>query len=201
MSHSSFFTLLCIAAVLAVDAFELTTVPPLLDVPTYSLATFNEDGSTNMNIVTYATPVSIRPDRVWSIGIFKETLTQVNLRQNPTCVLQLLAEPQAELVRVLGGQSGGYVDKRKECAKLGFGWQELDNCPQVLPGCASYLKMKIHGGMVDAGSHLIIPYCEIEGMYTEDDEDGTMGHLSTGRLRELGIITEQGRVADVEKIA
>jgi hypothetical protein len=49
-------------AKVAVHALQSTTTPPLLDVPTYSLATLNEDGSTNMNILTYATPVAIRPD-------------------------------------------------------------------------------------------------------------------------------------------
>jgi flavin reductase (DIM6/NTAB) family NADH-FMN oxidoreductase RutF len=201
-SFPRFMTLLlCMTAAIAVNALQPTTTPPLLDVPTYSLATFNEDGSTNMNIITYATPVSIRPDRVWSLGLYKETLTKVNLMRNPTCVLQLLREPQAELVRVLGGQSGRDADKREECAKLGFEWQELENCDglEVLPGCAYYLKIRIQGDLVDAGSHLIAPFCQVEEMYTGDTGEGSMAHLSASRLRELGIITEQGRVANVEK--
>jgi flavin reductase (DIM6/NTAB) family NADH-FMN oxidoreductase RutF len=201
-SFSLFFNLLlCMTAAIAVDALQPTTTPPLLDSPTYSLATFNNDGSTNMNIITYATPVSILPDRVWSLGLYKETLTQLNLMQNPLCVLQLLREPQAELVRVLGGQSGRETDKREECAKLGFEWQELENCDglEVLPGCAYYLKMRIQGGLVDAGSHLIVPFSQVEEMYTGDNGEGSMAHLSTSRLRELGIVTDQGRLADVEK--
>ena len=46
-----------------------------LSVPVYSLATANEDGSTNMNIVTYASPVSIEPDRLWMVSLYKVAST------------------------------------------------------------------------------------------------------------------------------
>ncbi|CAN0548981.1 unnamed protein product, partial [Ectocarpus sp. 8 AP-2014] len=39
--------------------------------PVFSLATVNEDGSTNMNIVTYASPVGIEPERLWMVSLFK----------------------------------------------------------------------------------------------------------------------------------
>ena len=188
--------LVCMVVVFGVDGLQTTSVPPLLDVPTYSLATLNQDGSTNMNIVTYCTPVSIRPDRVWSLGIYKETLTKDNLLRNPTCILQLLTEPQAELVRILGGQSGKDTDKKQECAQAGFAWTKLgdeESGIDVLPGCAHYIKIKIQGEMVDGGSHLILPVCQVEDMFV--DETNKEGHLSTARLSELGIITEQGRVA------
>lgn len=42
-----------------------------LSVPVFSLATINEDGSTNMNIVTYASPVGIEPERLWMISLYK----------------------------------------------------------------------------------------------------------------------------------
>lgn len=42
-----------------------------LSVPVFSLATVNEDGSTNMNIVTYASPVGIEPERLWMISLYK----------------------------------------------------------------------------------------------------------------------------------
>ena len=48
-----------------------TTTPPLLDVPTYSLATTSVDGRTAMNILTYATPVSATPVRMWVLSLFK----------------------------------------------------------------------------------------------------------------------------------
>jgi flavin reductase (DIM6/NTAB) family NADH-FMN oxidoreductase RutF len=176
-----------------------TSNPPLLDVPTYSLATLNEDGSTNMNILTYATPVSILPDRVWSIGLFRDTLSEENLRRTGVCVLQLLTDRHANAISLLGGTSGRDVDKKVECEKLGHVWEDLDEQFQVLPGCASYLKMTVKGGVVDAGSHYIVPFCEVTKMYSDNgDQDGNENqkHLSTGKLREWGIITEKGRVAE-----
>lgn len=42
-----------------------------LSVPVFSLATVNEDGTTNMNIVTYASPVGIKPEPLWMISLYK----------------------------------------------------------------------------------------------------------------------------------
>mmetsp|Transcript_9188 Transcript_9188/g.14701 ORF Transcript_9188/g.14701 Transcript_9188/m.14701 type:complete len:225 (+) Transcript_9188:179-853(+) len=189
-----------------VDALiQKTTTPALLDVPTYSLATLNEDGSTNMNILTYATPVSIAPTRVWTMGLYKDTLSDENLRRTGVCVLQLLTDQHADAVPLLGGTSGRDVDKRLGCAKLGMEWEDLNDKHgfQVLPGCASYIKLTVEGGVVDAGSHFIVPFCEVSDMYSSQvngDGEQTASHLSTGKLREWGVITEKGRVADNKQL-
>jgi len=177
------------------SAFQPTPDPPLLDSPTYSLATLNEDGTTNMNILTYATPSSIRPDRIWSLSLFRETLTHDNLVRNKKCVLQLLTEDHAELVTILGGFTGTEVDKEQSCAGLGFKWEDLGNESglKVLPGCAHCLYMTNEGEMIEAGSHLLVPCCKVKQMYKGNTQSK---HLMTGRLRELGIITELGRVAE-----
>lgn len=189
-----------VLAVVAQAALQPTTTPPLLDVPTYSLATLNKDGSTNMNIMTYATPMSVVPQRVWALGIYRETLTEENLHREPTAVLQLLTKDQHNLVSVLGGNSGRDIDKREECARRGYAWKRCDEVGglELLPGCAHYLHLCIEGGLVDAGSHLIAPYCTVLGMYQDDTENGfeSHTHLKTGHLREMGVITEKGRVAD-----
>ena len=187
---------------LLVTGLQLTSSPPLLDMPTYALATFNKDGTTNMNILTYATPVSAQPQRVWSLGVYRETLTEENLQRKPGGVLQLLTKDHIDLVSILGGSSGRDVNKEEECAKAGFEWidGEYFDGIQVLPGCASYICFTVQGGMIDAGSHLIVPYCQVEAMYTTSgDNIQSSDHLRTGRLRELGIITEQGRVASVQR--
>ena len=52
--------------------------------------------------------------------------------------------------------------------------------------------------MIDCGSH-DAALCKIESMFVSDDElnEAAQGSsLSTANLRELGIITEQGRVAE-----
>ena len=114
-------------------------------------------------------------------------------------VLQLLTKEQSSLVRILGGTSGRDEDKKAACANEGFEWINPDEFEgiNVLPGCAAYLFLAVQGGLLDAGSHLIVPYCQVEGMYTTGDTVSPQSHLMTSKLRELGIITEQGRVADL----
>jgi hypothetical protein len=229
MKSSSSLLLLLLSLILTVRCDSLlqsTTTPPLIDVPTYSMATVNEDGTTNMNILTFATPVSVRPDRVWSLGLYKGTLSEQNFVRTRTCILQLLTEQQertGSIVQILGGSSGRDVDKEQACADRRLQWQEeflqhhggggddddeetLTSCGgggmmKVLPGCAYYLKLTAVGDFVDAGSHLIAPYCKVEHMWVSSSSDSDNGkkqedYLSTARLRALGIITEQGRVAE-----
>ena len=119
---------------LSAHAFHSTEVPPLVDVPVWSMATLNEDGSTNFNILTYATPVSIRPNRLWTLGLFKQTKSYER-----KCILQLLTADHIPLVRLLGGRSGNDIDKEEECAKVfpNLSLQNIDNddlsIPKVLP--------------------------------------------------------------------
>lgn len=52
-----------------------TTIPSgwQLSVPVFSLATVDADGMTNMNIVTYASAVGIKPERLWVVSLYKVT--------------------------------------------------------------------------------------------------------------------------------
>jgi flavin reductase (DIM6/NTAB) family NADH-FMN oxidoreductase RutF len=193
MATMLFLYLLASAPLFATAALQSTSIPPLIDVPTYSMATLNEDGSTNMNILTYATPVSVRPDRVWSLGLYKETLSYRNFVRTKSCVLQLLTEDHVPLIKLLGGTSGSDVDKRDACSKLGVKWMDGSGT-DLLPGCACYFKLSTTTDVVDVGSHGVA-LCRVDDMLVTG-EDGSQEYLSTARLRELGIITEQGRVAD-----
>jgi flavin reductase (DIM6/NTAB) family NADH-FMN oxidoreductase RutF len=210
---------------------QVTSTPPLLDVPTYSLATQDANGKTGMNILTYATPVSIRPDRIWSIGLFKGTVAHENFANTKRGVLQLLTVDHAKVVKLLGGSSGRDVDKRIECEKLGLGWTRIiisdsnddsddnddesnpesnqlessistEEWPEILPNCACYLKVSLVGELIDCGSH-DVALCKVESMLVvgddgddNDKDNGNIGYLNTASLREMGIITEQGRVAE-----
>jgi flavin reductase (DIM6/NTAB) family NADH-FMN oxidoreductase RutF len=213
-------------------------VPPLVDVPVWSMATLNNDGgsgdghgdenpkaTTNMNLLTYATPISIRPNRLYALGLYKETKSRDNFLREKTCVLQLLSasnEKHTECVRLLGGTSGKDVSKEDELASVhGIELQELafndgndngsgaeqERLPKVLPGCVRYLQLSMVGDGVtdyDGGesSHDVV-ICKVDKMWTssssdsgEEQKSGNSGsdYLSTGRLRELGLITEQGRI-------
>jgi len=160
-----------------------------------------------MNVLTYATPVSVRPERIWCLGLFKDTLSYENFARTGTGILQLLRDDDQHiaLIKLLGGASGREVDKEAGCAALGSTWIDLDETQKVLPRCISYVRLSLIGELVDAGSHAVA-ICQVDDMYDDapDDVDGVhpqrqKPHLSTAKLRELGIITEQGRVApDVE---
>ena len=79
VAASLWASLLATAAALAAPPQQRTAlVAPLLDVPVYSLATLNGDGSTNMNILTYASPMGIRPERLWQISLYRGTRTHAN---------------------------------------------------------------------------------------------------------------------------
>ncbi|KAL3812200.1 hypothetical protein ACHAXA_009674 [Cyclostephanos tholiformis] len=142
MIRLSLIYLLCTT----VYALRPTSIPPLLDVPVYSLSTLcgdhDREGSpssarTNMNILTYACPVSIQPDRIWCISLYRGTLSHKNFTLERRGILQLLraatthreeegvTKGVGELIRVLGGSSGRDVDKGRICAELGHSWERL----------------------------------------------------------------------------
>jgi flavin reductase (DIM6/NTAB) family NADH-FMN oxidoreductase RutF len=219
-----FFTLVFVITVVIISyynfaishAFHLPAPnAPLLDVPTYSLATLSADGKTGMNILTYATPVSAKPARMWAISLFKGTLSHENFLREKTGVLQLLCPHHTKLVKLLGGRTGkdSTVDKAKECSNLGYSWspyrgEYIGKSPELLPDCAIYIRIRLEGNTIDAGSH-DIAICEVVEMFLADSSVATDNHLetvedsrssdivpylSTAYLRRLGIISEQGRV-------
>ncbi len=207
-TNACFWTVLCTILSLQcytyqTDALQVTSVPPLLDVPTYSLATIDEKGSTGMNILTYASPVSVRPDRMFAIGLFKGTSTYENFARSGEGVLQLLAPCHADVVKILGGSSSkdDHVDKQAACEKVGITWiaSEIETFPEILllPDCRYYLKLKMVGDLIDCGSHEVA-LCKVESMHIKDevDENNQELYLNSASLREQGIITEQGRVAE-----
>mmetsp|Transcript_34856 Transcript_34856/g.71134 ORF Transcript_34856/g.71134 Transcript_34856/m.71134 type:complete len:225 (+) Transcript_34856:3-677(+) len=216
-------TLLCLCA----SAYQATTIPPLIDVPTFSLSTSSggdddaSSSSSTMNILTYASPVAIKPHRMWSISLYKGTLSHENFIKEKRGILQLLRPAHAlckgdgegdasgKLIRVLGGSSGRDVDKQAMCEELGFAWKPLEcngetndiaDWPQVLPHCVYYLKLELVGEMIDCGSH-DVALCRVVEMVSEDDSINAadeLDYISTRTLREMDIISEFGRIKDIE---
>ena len=208
------------------NAFHTTSTPPLLDVSVYSLSTLgssdNDDGATTtnkstMNILTYATPVSIKPYRMWSISLYKGTLSHENFKRDRRGILQLLCPEHAsckgksgvegELIRLLGGSSGKDVDKSILCKEMGYEWERLpkedDNdieWPQVLQSCIYYLKLELVGDMIDCGSHEVA-LCKVVSMISSEeitDASEELDSLSTRQLRRDSIISELGRVIPLD---
>lgn len=209
-------------------AYHATSTPPLLDVPVYSLSTLGKPSASDsqgrsgtMNILTYASPVSSAPNRMWCMSLYKGTLSHENFARERRGILQLLrpdhvhcsnignsaigSEAVGDLIRVLGGASGRDVDKRESCAKLGFVWDKLsqigevneeedDSWPLVLPSCLYYLKLELVGDLIDCGSHEAA-LCRVVAMLSGDDaNDLELDLLSTRQLRRESIISELGRV-------
>ncbi len=81
----------------------------------YSLSSVDENGKVNMNIVTYATPITMSP-KMYVIAIYRETQTHKNIfgnKKQKYFLLQALCEAQMSLIRVLGKKSGIKYDKVK----------------------------------------------------------------------------------------
>eukprot|EP00282_Hemiselmis_andersenii_P044235 CAMPEP_0172057586 /NCGR_PEP_ID=MMETSP1043-20130122/6404_1 /TAXON_ID=464988 /ORGANISM="Hemiselmis andersenii, Strain CCMP441" /LENGTH=173 /DNA_ID=CAMNT_0012717083 /DNA_START=280 /DNA_END=797 /DNA_ORIENTATION=+ len=102
-------------------ALQKLETPPVTDNPVFSLATLAPDGTTNMNILTYASPVGVRPVRRWALGLYTKTATYENFAKRGRGVLQLLGAEHAPLVTGLGGSSSleQGVNKEAVCGDLG----------------------------------------------------------------------------------
>ena len=189
-------TLLLSAAPASAALLSPVESPPVLNSPVFSLATLNPDGSTNMNILTYATPAGVKP-RLWAISLFRKTRTHANFVSERSGILQLLSEPHSSLVYTLGGQSAADVDKAAACADAGFGWLDGpgEGTAMVLPGCASYIRLVQVGELQDAGEH-DLALCRVEEFLVEAQGATDEVALSTAALREAGIITDRGKAIE-----
>lgn len=168
-------------------------VPPPLNNPVFSLATTDSSGGTNMNILTYASPVGIAPRR-WVISLFRKSETHRNFASKRSGVLQLLRPCHAPLTYTLGGCSSRDVDKVEACRKLGFEWQHFDGHDELLlPDCAAYYRLVQEGEFIDAGEH-DVAICRLEGVFVSDESKGSADSaLDTRELRTLGLISDAGR--------
>ena len=171
---------------------KVEQLPPTLSAPVFSLATLNDDGSTNMNILTYAVPVGIRPTRTWVLSLWQGTRSHENFAKRRRGVLQLLRRRHAPLVPILGKQSGATFDKETACRAAGFAWAPLlgadeergASCsdleesegghpvahpgaqPLLLPNCSAYycVSWPADRSYQNAGEH-DVAMCSLDGVY------------------------------------
>ena len=105
--------------------------------------------STSMNIVTFATPVSVAPlPKRWIVSLYHGTRTKDFFCHCRQGVLQLLRPRQQDLVPILGKRSGyeeGY-SKSVECAKLGMPWVDasFNNAAGELSSSSSFFWTRDH---------------------------------------------------------
>ena len=95
-----------------------------LDLPVWSLSTINQDQqmlqSSNMNLITYAYPVSIKPTVKWAISLYKGSLTHQNFKASRWGMLQRLTTTHINAFTILGKQSGYKINKIDALTSLGY---------------------------------------------------------------------------------
>jgi hypothetical protein len=138
--------------VVALTASSSIPPPPPISMPVWSLASpYGDDDDTSMNIVTFATPVSVAPPKIWAVSLYRDTKTREAFFESKIAILQLLVPELKHVVPLLGKRSGyekGY-SKRLECAKLGIEWvptsfhQLLEGNRQVKPALVHH-SQKLH---------------------------------------------------------
>lgn len=148
-----------------------------INLPVYSISSKNDDNE-NMNIITYATAISMHPKR-YVCGIYLGTQTLDNVTASGEFVLQLLADHQVNLVNLLGKQSGRKISKTARLAKrkLLTQWEAYT----VLQSCLAVMKMKVIETM-DGGDHKIF-LCEVTAYQNmQAGQPLTLDHLREKKL-------------------
>ena len=109
-----------------------------VDQSVYSISSTTNGGKQNMNICSYAVPVSMKPKR-FIVAIYHNTLTLKNVKENPELLLQYLSEPQSNLVNLLGKKSGFKTDKLKRIAKITTSYNSFS----YLTECNAFVHLKV----------------------------------------------------------
>lgn len=143
-------------------ALNVAAVPPpyaQLSTPVYSLSTCDaEGGSQTMNLVTYASPISLKP-RQYAMGVFVGTLTHSNFLATGRGTLQVLGEQHAALFNLLGKTSGRDVDKLAAIANSGFPLLKHGDV-HVLADSCGWMDLAIVGDPLPSGDHDVV-ICEV----------------------------------------
>eukprot|EP00798_Chlamydomonas_sp_ICE-L_P018908 gene18908-25467_t len=115
---------------------ESQPAPPLyttFSVPVYSLSTApaNADASSprrTMNLTTYASAVSISPERCFALSLYLGTQSHKNFMETKRGVLQVLCHRHTDLFTILGKTTGAEVEKLQMIKEAGFELTERFGC-------------------------------------------------------------------------
>jgi hypothetical protein len=55
----------------------------------YSLSSANAEGKTTLNMITYASPIALRPQRKYALGLYVQSMTYQNVKETGKAVLQV----------------------------------------------------------------------------------------------------------------
>ena len=146
-----------------------------VDLPVYSISSKGAKFD-NMNIITYATAVSMKPKR-FICAVYKNTKTLENVRLNGQFVLQILSDSQYALVRLLGKQSGNKINKIEKLSKRNLlsEWKGFN----ILKETLAVMEMKVILEM-DGGDHVCF-LCDV----------AAYKNLNEGKELTLNILSEK----------
>jgi len=149
-----------------------------INLPVYSVSSKHNDEH-NMHICTYVSAVSMTPKRMM-VAIYKGTKTLELVTSSKHFVLQLLAESQYNLVKLLGQSSGFKIDKiaRLNKRKLIDNWKNY----LVLKDALAYIELETID-TIDGGDH-VLHICDVSSFYNNLPGEP----LTLNLLREKGII-------------
>jgi flavin reductase (DIM6/NTAB) family NADH-FMN oxidoreductase RutF len=186
---------------------------PKFNVPVWSLSTLNKNGETNMNILTYATQVSIKPKPLWALSLYKGTLSHDNFIAKGWAILHLLSPEKHSVVSILGKTSGRDVNKMAGLKAAEQNLLALDVLPEIVSGGLQESKQHVNvfsdspvilwvkrskdHDIIDAGDHDVI-LCEVVECFRNSDRsagsssvdvvDDSIRYLETKTLRDMKII-------------
>lgn len=121
-----------------------------VNLPVYSISSMDASGRHNMHMITYVTAISMQPKR-FVCGIYKGTQTLENVQHQGRFVLQLLADHQHNLTRILGKTSGKKTDKIKSLQKKNLLTPWLDHL--ILTEALSVMELEVISEF-DGGDHV-----------------------------------------------
>jgi len=148
-----------------------------VDLPVYSISSNgNEFG--NMNIITYATAVSMTPKR-FICAVYKNTKTLENVILNGVFVLQILSDSQYALVRLLGKQSGNKINKIERLRKRNLisEWKGFT----ILKDALAIMEMNIIQE-IDGGDHVCFLCDVVAYKNLNDGNELTLNILSDKKI-------------------
>jgi flavin reductase (DIM6/NTAB) family NADH-FMN oxidoreductase RutF len=146
-----------------------------VDLPVYSISSKGNEYD-NMNIITYASAVSMKPKR-FICAVYKNTKTLENVRSNGQFVLQILSDNQFALVRLLGKQTGNKINKIERLNKRNLlsEWNGFS----ILKEALAVMELKIINEM-DGGDHVCF-LCDVVAYK----------NLNEGKELTLNILSEK----------
>ncbi len=151
----------------------------------YSLSTLDSSAKINMNIATYATPITLKP-KSYVVAVYRGTKTHSNIFDKPNAhfLLQGLSTEQIKYIRTLGQKSGMNYDKAAYLAKQNLDFYEIDGKSYgYLPDSAFLLLCKLTSS-VKYGDHDLV-MAEVVKIIA-DQKDSEL--LTTQHLIDKGII-------------